>query len=59
MTIDRAMLCLLSDFGLLCGGLVLMAVEGQAISPADSLRLCDLRRLTSVFVVLVKLADFE
>ena len=59
MTIDRAMLYLRADFGLLCGGLVLMAVEGQATSPADSLRLCDLRRLTSVFVILVKFTGFE
>ena len=38
---------------------LLLLLKNQATSPANSLRLCNLRRLTSVFVVLVKFTDFE
>ena len=38
---------------------LLLLLKNQATSPANSLRLCNLRRLTSAFVVLVKFTDFE
>ena len=36
-----------------------LLLKNQTASPANSLRLCNLRRLTNVFVVLVKFTDFK
>ena len=59
MTIDKTMLYLRSNFKLLRKSLVLITGKSQATSPGYSLRLCDLHRSTSVFVVLLEFTDFE
>ena len=53
------MLYLRSNFRLLCKSLVLITMKSQATLPANSLRLCDPRRLTSVFVVLLEMALYS